>query len=149
MAGNKAIVNSVNPSDFETFLIDWDSIHHVPGMSVSILKNGEAYWQLHHGFANIAQNKPVTDSTAFLLCSISKLITQTAAMQLYEQDAFSLYDSINDYLPFTVVNPNHPDSIITFFHLMTHTSSIQDNYSISTPLVSWGQDSPISTRRLS
>jgi CubicO group peptidase (beta-lactamase class C family) len=138
-----SIFKSYDPLDFHEYLTYWANKNHVPGMSVSILRYGEVYWKYHYGFANIAENKPVADLTAFLLCSISKLITQTAAMQLYEQGDFGLYDDINGYLPFEVHNPNFPGSVITFFQLMTHTSSIQDNWSILNAYVTWGQDSPI------
>ncbi|MBN2172952.1 MAG: serine hydrolase [Bacteroidales bacterium] len=143
LTGNNAAIKSFNPSVFQEFLADWANTNHVPGMSVNILKKGQVYWKYHYGFANIAENKPVTDSTAFLLCSISKLITQTAAMQLWEQGDFELDDDINDYLPFEMYNPTFPDSIITFYHLMTHTSSIKDYWVILNQLAVWGQDSPI------
>ena len=40
---------------------------------------------------------------------------------------FDLEDPINDYLPFQVNNPLY-DIDITFLMLVTHTSSIQDNW---------------------
>lgn len=138
-----SIVNSFNPLDVEEQLLTWAETFHIPGMSVCILKNGDLYWKSHIGFANIEQNIPVTDSTAFLLSSISKLITQTAIMQLYEQGEFELEDDINDFLDFTVVNPDYPDSVITFLQLMTHTSSIRDRWLLLNDVVVWGEDSPI------
>ncbi len=59
-----------------------------------------------------------------VIASISKTITATAVMQLWEQGLFELDDDVNDYLPFNVRNPNHPDVPITFRMLLTHTSSI-------------------------
>jgi len=113
-------------------------------MSVCILKNGDLYWRSHIGLANIEQNKPVTDSSCFLLASISKTITQTAILQMYEQGYYELGDNINDNLPFSVINPNFPEDEITYYQLMTHTSSIKDNWSIMNQVTSWGEDSQIS-----
>jgi CubicO group peptidase (beta-lactamase class C family) len=75
-----------------------------------------------------------------MLASISKTITGTALMQLWEDGWFELDDPINDYLPFSVYNPNHPGQEITFRQLMTHTSSLRDNWSV---MYYYEGDSPI------
>ncbi len=102
---------------------------HIPGAATCAIKNGEIIWSTGHGWAIIEDSIPVTDTTLFMLASVSKTITAVAVMQLWEQNAFDLDDDINDYLPFEVHNPNFTDSIITFRHLLTHTSSITDNWS--------------------
>ncbi|UCD04661.1 MAG: serine hydrolase [candidate division WOR-3 bacterium] len=116
---------------------------HIPGLATWASKDGQVVWQQCYGWANIADSIPVADTTLFAQASISKTITATAIMQLYERGEFALSDDINDYLPFNVRNPNHPDSVITFGNLLRHTSSIDDNWAILDPLVTWGGDSPI------
>lgn len=113
---------------------------HIPGVATWCSKNGQAIWEQYHGYARLEDSTPVTDSTVFTLMSISKTITGTAIMQLWERGEFGLDDDVNDYLSFNVRNPSHPDSAITFRMLMTHTSSIQD-YSLGQYLVHG--DSPI------
>jgi len=113
---------------------------HIPGVATSAIKNGQIVWSTGHGWANIEDSIEVTDTTLFMLASISKTITAAAVMQLWEHDSFDLDDDINEYLPFEVRNPFHPDSIITFRHLLTHTSSINDNWSV---MVYYPGDSPI------
>ena len=56
-----------------------------------------------------------------------------------------LNGNINNYLPsgLMVVNPYYPSDIITVKMLMTHTSTLLDNWNILLPLISCG-DSPIS-----
>jgi CubicO group peptidase (beta-lactamase class C family) len=56
--------------------------------------------------------------------SISKVVTATAMMQLWEQELFDLDEDINNYLPFNIRNPNYPDDPITFRMLLAHQSSI-------------------------
>jgi CubicO group peptidase (beta-lactamase class C family) len=51
-------------------------------------------------------------------------------MQLWESGAFELDDDINDYMPIQIVNPNHPASPITFRMLLSHTSSLNDNWTV-------------------
>jgi len=101
---------------------------HIPGVATCAIKNGGIIWSTGHGWAHIEDSIPVTDTTLFMLASVSKTVTAVALMQLWEQNVFDLDDDINDYLPFEIHNPNYPDSAITFRHLLTHTSSITDNW---------------------
>lgn len=103
-------------------------LHHIPGLSATIVENGNVLWTESYGYSNISQSKYVEDSTLFMLASISKTFTATAIMQLYEDGHFDLDDPINDYLPFDVIHPTHPTTDITFHMLLTHSSSINDNY---------------------
>lgn len=106
--------------------------NHIPGLSATIVKNNNVFWTKSYGYANISNDQLVENTTLFYLASVSKTITATAIMQLWEQDYFELNDSINDYLPFEVNHPNYPSTNITFLMLMTHTSSIQDNFNYIT-----------------
>jgi CubicO group peptidase (beta-lactamase class C family) len=135
-------------------------ILNVPGLAAAIVKDDRIVCTAVAGFANIEQKKPVTPDTLFLIASVSKTITATALMQLYDQDKFELDDDINDYLPFKVRIPAAPDSPITFRQLLNHTSSIKDNPtyvncpgscaygSAPIPFVTRGADSPISLAEL-
>ena len=77
----------------------------------------------------------------FLIASISKTITVTALLQLYDKGLFKLDDLINDYLPFKISNPNQIQDI-TFKMLLTHTSSIADGNALDSQYY-YGKDSPI------
>ncbi len=114
---------------------------HLAGVSACIIKNDEISWIGNYGFANIEQGTPVDTTTLFYMASVSKTVTGTALLQLWENSLFELDDDINDYLPFEVHNPNYPALPITFRMLCTHTSCIKDNSAVN-PYY-WGEDSPI------
>jgi CubicO group peptidase (beta-lactamase class C family) len=127
----------------DSFIQAYMETAHIPGLATWCFKNGQVIWQQCYGYANLEDSIEVADTTLFTLFSISKTITGTAIMQLWERGLFGLDDDINDYLPFSVRCPAYPDSAITFRMLMTHTSSIHDYDPIISPLwVAWG-DSPI------
>ena len=46
------------------------SEHKIPGLASCIVKDGQIIWNKSYGYANIEQNKNVTDSTSFLFCSM-------------------------------------------------------------------------------
>jgi CubicO group peptidase (beta-lactamase class C family) len=128
----------------------------VPGLAAAIVKNGRIVCTAAAGLADIEQNRPVTPNTLFLIASVSKTITATAVMQLYDERKLQLDDDINRYLPFKVRIPASPSAPITFRQLLNHTSSIKDNTtyincpgtcaygSKISPFVTRGKDSPIS-----
>ena len=119
----------------------------LPGLAAAIVKDGRIVCASASGFANIAEDRPVTPETLFLVASISKTVTATALMQLYEHGKFQLDDDINDYLSFQVRNPWAPEVPITFRQLLTHTSSIRDS-SLFNDFLTKGMDSPITLAEL-
>ena len=104
--------------------------HLIPGLSISVVKNDNIVWEKHFGYANIDENILIDENTMFILSSISKTITATALMQLFEDNLFMLNDDIDDYLPFNVNHPDYPLIPITFKMLLSHTSGIKDNWNV-------------------
>lgn len=99
---------------------------HLPGVSTVIVKNGKIVWVESYGYADVGNLVPVEDTTIFLLASMSKLFTGTAAMQIHEQGLTDLDTDINTYLPWPVYIPGYESDSITIRELMTHSSSIAD-----------------------
>jgi CubicO group peptidase (beta-lactamase class C family) len=129
----------------DSIILAYQNSLSIPGIATLIIKDNEVVWNKNYGYRNLQYQLPVEDSTLFLMASISKTITVTAAMQLWENSMIDLNSNINNYLPsgLTVVNPYYPSDIITVKMLMTHTSTLLDNWDFLLPLISCG-DSPIS-----
>ena len=121
---------------------------HIPGVAACAVKDGEIVWVRTYGYANLDQSISVTNDTLFMLGSVSKIVTGIAFMQLFEEGLIDLDDDINDYLPFEVIHPQHPTSIITPRMLLSHVSGIRDNWNVLGPLQISGSDSPISIEEL-
>ncbi|MHA2473615.1 MAG: serine hydrolase domain-containing protein [Promethearchaeota archaeon] len=51
-------------------------------------------------------------------------IPSMSAMQLYDNSSLDLDTDINNYLPFSVRNPNYPSTPITLRHILSHSSGI-------------------------
>ena len=117
--------------------------YHFPGLTACIIEDDQIIWKGNFGKANLEQNKLVTDSTLFTIASVSKTITGVALMQLWEKELFELDDDINNHLPFEVRNPSFPNDPVTFRMLLSHVSSIKDNWNILPSLRCWDCDSPI------
>lgn len=112
----------------DDFILEKMHNTHLPGLSASVVKDDVVLWQKAYGVADIEENSTVTNETLFKIASVSKTITATALMQLYDQGLVNLSDPINQYLPYNVTHPLYPSTNITFHMLLTHSSSITDNW---------------------
>jgi CubicO group peptidase (beta-lactamase class C family) len=100
-------------SQLDNLITNHMATEHISGLSAVLVRDNAIVWYGNYGLADRDANIPVTDSTIFMLASISKTITATALMQLVEDGTIGMNDPVNDHVPFSVVNPNHPDSVIT------------------------------------
>jgi CubicO group peptidase (beta-lactamase class C family) len=96
----------------------------LPSLAACIIKADKIVWQNFYGFSDVAAKQAPTEATAYLLASISKTVTATAVMQLWEKGQLDLDKDINAYLPFKIRNPQYPDAPITTRHLLTHRSGL-------------------------
>jgi len=70
-----------------------------PGVAAAVVLKGEEAWSEGFGMADLENSVPVTPHTLFRLASVSKPITATAAMQLWEQGKLDLDAPIQKYCP--------------------------------------------------
>lgn len=120
-------VRSVNTS-IDSMIQSYMLTNHIPGFAACVVKGENIIWENYYGLSNISQQDSVKQNTIFMLASVSKPIVGAALMKLWQNGRFQLDDSVNAYLPFSVRNPYFPASVITFRQLMSHVSSIRDNW---------------------
>lgn len=113
-------------------------------LSYCIVKNDQLVLSGALGYADKSISKLATDSTRYLIASVSKTITGVALMQLVDQQLISLDEDINLHLPFSVRNPNYPNEKITYRMLLSHTSSISDEFQDGLVLDCYGTDCAMS-----
>ena len=122
--GPSSIATITNIDDFDEELIELMEIARFPSLSACIIKNNTVVWSKGYGLCDIRNNKEAANYTINLAGSISKTITATAIMQLWEKGLFDLDDDVNEYLPYNLRNPKYPDIPITFRMLLAHQSSL-------------------------
>src|SRR6266853_7016430 len=83
----------------ETAVSNFLTSTHVPGVSVAIVENGQYEWGAGFGLADLENNVPASEHTLFRLASISKSLTATAAMQLWERGQLDLDAPVQKYCP--------------------------------------------------
>ncbi len=97
-----------------------------PGLSACIIKNDSVVWRGNYGYANLENSIPVNKDKLFTTGSISKSVTATSIMILWENNLIELDEDVNGFLPFQINNWYQGNDSISPRMLMTHTSSILD-----------------------
>lgn len=129
-----------DPRELETFL---DQVlgeqlarRHIPGATISVVKDGRLFFAKGYGFADLRHHTPVDAATTlFRIGSVSKLFVWTAIMQLVEQGKLNLHTDINHYLKTFQIPATYPQPI-TMANLLTHTAGFEDSslgYNARTP----------------
>ena len=108
--------------------------HHIPGVSLVVVNNGEIQIAKGYGFANREMQTPIDPyETVMRIGSISKLFAATAVMQLVEQGTLDLHQDINQYLQGSqFVVDNSYSEPVKLAHLLTHTSGYGEAWQSST-----------------
>ncbi len=103
------------------------------GVSVMVVKNDETVLSEQFGFADVEKQQPIDDQTIFRAFSMTKPVTTTALMMLYDEGRFQLDDKVSDYIPefknTKVYNSETKqleaqENPITIRNLLTHTSGL-------------------------
>src|SRR5690242_19393188 len=71
----------------------------IPGLSAAVVLDGELRWSQGFGMADLENYSPATSSTLFRLGSISKPISATAVLQLWERGKLDLDAPVQKYCP--------------------------------------------------
>ncbi len=100
--------------------------HHIPGVSIAIVRDGSVIQTKGYGQANVELAVPATEKTVYQLASVSKMFTATAVMMLVEEGKLGLDDKVSKYLSDL---PKAWEDV-TIRQLLNHTSGIKSYTSV-------------------
>lgn len=121
---------ATDPAKLDAYIAAQMEEAGIAGMAAAILVDHRIVWMQGYGYADQATRKPFTVDTVMNIGSISKTVTGAALMRAVQEGRLSLDADVNDYLPFKVANPHHPEARITLRQLATHTSGITDRWEV-------------------
>jgi len=106
----------------DAILCDLVNENRVPGLAVTVLKNGKKILQKYYGYADLEKKIPVDPSTTiFRIASVSKPIAATALAHMVADGGIELDASFYKYVPY------YPRKQwdFTIRHLASHTAGIR------------------------
>ncbi|MEL6560374.1 MAG: serine hydrolase domain-containing protein [Bacteroidota bacterium] len=116
---------SIKTDSSDTYsILDRMAYYHVPGISISVVKDGEIRWSKGYGLANTIDSIEVNTNTLFQAGSISKPISALAPLKLMEEGKLGLDVDVNQYLKDWKIEDNKltNESKVTMRRLLTHTA---------------------------
>ena len=95
----------------------------IPGACIAVVGKDSLHWIGCFGFANLANQEPITENTLFRMASISKTFIALAFQKLVEEGKIDLYAPIREIIPeIEYSNPWEETDPVRIVHLLEHTS---------------------------
>lgn len=100
--------------------------YKVPGISISVVKNGEIVWNQAYGVADIKTQRKVDTLTLFQAGSISKPIAALGILKLADQNLVDLDEDVNKYLKGYKIPENKysKNTKVTLRAILSHTAGL-------------------------
>ena len=97
----------------------------IPGISAALVHDQSVLWSGGFGYRDVAARVPADAGTIYSICSISKLFTSIAVMQLRDRGKLRLDDPVATHLPwFRIKNTSPSAGDATIEGLLTHASGL-------------------------
>lgn len=97
----------------------------IPGASMAVVRDQDLLWSAGFGRADRELGTPATPRTIYSICSISKLFTAIAVMQLRDAGKVDLHAPVSEYLPWFTIEQSYPNGPpVTVWGLLTHSSGL-------------------------
>jgi len=109
----------------ETWVEGQRTYEGIPGISAAVVHDQELIWEHGFGVTDRERGTRATPGTIYSICSISKLFTSVAVMQLRDHEQLALSDPVSEHLPWFNLRQAHPEGPpITLWGLLTHSSGL-------------------------
>jgi CubicO group peptidase (beta-lactamase class C family) len=102
------------------------AFYNIKGLSIAVVHDYKIEWAKGYGWADISENRLVTEKTLFQAASISKSLNGIGVLTLVQDKKLDLNTDINDYLkswkfPYDEKSNNRK---ITIANLLSHTAGL-------------------------
>jgi CubicO group peptidase (beta-lactamase class C family) len=118
-----AATEPVDSERLDAWIAERMGVHGIPGAAVAVVQGGRTVHLRGYGTADGA-DRPVTETTPFLIGSASKPFTANVVLQLVDEGALSLDEPAWPYLSDLVTDPPEGFENATIRQLLTHTAGL-------------------------
>jgi CubicO group peptidase (beta-lactamase class C family) len=120
-------VAAVDPAKVEALAKNTLSQKHIPGMTLSILRDGQIVFSRAYGLADVENNVPATTVTELRTASVAKPMTAIAAMELVHEGKLDLDAPVQKYCQAFPVkkSPTGKEWTVTTRELMSHRAGVR------------------------
>jgi CubicO group peptidase (beta-lactamase class C family) len=101
-------------------MADWQ----IPGLGISIVKDGEIIYEKGFGVRKLGDNEKVDQHTVFGIASTTKAMTVTALAMLVDEGKIGWDDRVRDHLPWFELSDRLASDLVTIRDLLSHQVGI-------------------------
>lgn len=130
----------INFGNVTDFLNKTEDVFHIPACECMVFQNHNCLYHYHTGHLDFEKKEKIRGGEWYWIYSCTKLLTITAALQLWEQGRIDLDDPVEKYLPeFGSMQVKNADGLypaknaMTLRQLMTMTAGL--NYDLNIPSI--------------
>ncbi|MSP50039.1 MAG: serine hydrolase [Alphaproteobacteria bacterium] len=109
----------------DALFADW-ARDRQPGASLAVVSKGEVVLKKSYGLADLEHGVPLSSSSIFYICSITKQFCATALLMLEAEGKLSLEDEAQKHLP----ELPRFEQKLTIRHLLNNTSGLRDDLTL-------------------
>jgi CubicO group peptidase (beta-lactamase class C family) len=104
----------------------------VPGLSVTVVGQNGVRWAKGFGLADVPSRWPALPDTVYPWFSMTKIVTATAVLQLWERGLLALDEAVAGYYkPFADLQPSADAARVTIRQLLNHSSGLANPVPLS------------------
>ncbi len=111
-------------ADFDAYVAqavrDWG----IPGLAISVVKDGEVVFAKGYGMRRLGSPEPVDDRTLFAIGSTTKAMTAAALGMLVDEGKLAWDDPVSKHLPWFALKDVWATRELTVRDLLTHRSGL-------------------------
>jgi len=123
----KAQVDSAFHTMLSEFLLTMDSLYQknqVPGMAITIVKEGEILANKVWGYSDLNTKRKLDTLSVFRLASVSKGFAPFIVGKLVDRGFINWDDPVKKYIPQLTLNSISATENLTIRHLLSHTTGL-------------------------
>ncbi|MBK7455010.1 MAG: beta-lactamase family protein [Anaerolineales bacterium] len=109
---------------FDAYLAEQMGAYHIPGVVISVVKDGQVFFSKGYGYADVEKQIPFDENTLLTTASLGKAFTAVGMLQLSEHGVIDLREDIRPYFKDFTIKTNFDDPL-TFANLLTHTDGFE------------------------
>lgn len=110
--------------DIDRLATETMAVWKVPGAALAVVQDGKVVLTRAYGQRDVEADLPVTPSTQFVICSITKSFTATAIALLHNEGLLDWGKPVRDYLPEFRLHDAIATERVTVRDLLTHQSGL-------------------------
>ncbi len=112
------------PADLDSYILRAMKTFEVPGLSISVVKDGKVLLSKGYGKADLKAGTAVSAATRFGIASNTKLFTATALALLVDEGKIAWEDKVQKHLPGFALSDPYISSELTVRDLLCHRSGL-------------------------